>query len=320
MSGIVGIVNLDGSPIDREVLGRMTDFMSFRGPDAQEIWIEGNVGFGHTMLRTTFEAETEKQPLTLDGKVWLTSYARIDGRTELTAELEGKLRRKIMMPLRSDEQGSFNGQGAESRIPNDAELILLAYEAWGEDCVKYLIGDFAFAIWDSCERRLLCARDHIGVKPFYYAHLGSTFIFSNTLNCVRQHPKVSSELNEVAVGDYLLCGNNCEPTTTIFADIVRLPGAHSLNVSTAARSARCYWSLPADFHLSYKDSKDYPEQFRALLSRSVRDRLRTNHVAAEISGGLDSTAVVATAKQLLTGYPSDSITTFCLSYEHLIPD
>src|SRR5882762_8960807 len=106
MSGIVGIINLDGAPVDRELLTRMTDFMSFRGPDAQEIWIDGNVGFGHTMLRTTFEAETEEQPLTLDGKVWLTADARIDGRKELIADLEAKLRTKLQIPHVSNSNGS----------------------------------------------------------------------------------------------------------------------------------------------------------------------------------------------------------------------
>ncbi|MDQ3174011.1 MAG: asparagine synthetase B, partial [Acidobacteriota bacterium] len=114
MSGIVGIINLDGAPVDRDLLWRMTDFLSFRGPDAKEIWIDGNVGFGHTMLHTTFEAETENQPLTLDGKAWLTADARIDGRADLIHELESK-------------------GGSDLKSANDAELILHAYHAWGED-------------------------------------------------------------------------------------------------------------------------------------------------------------------------------------------
>src|SRR6266550_1706077 len=130
MSGIVGIINLDGAPVDRELIRRMTKFMSYRGPDAQDIWTEANVGFGHAMLRTTFEAETEKQPLTLDGKVWLTADARIDGRAELISELEAKLRTSLRTPAQS------NGNGSDSRTPNDAELILYAYQAWGEDCVE----------------------------------------------------------------------------------------------------------------------------------------------------------------------------------------
>src|ERR1051325_9349362 len=206
MSGIVGIVNLDGAPVDRELLSQMTDFLSFRGPDAQEVWVEDNVGFGHAMLRTTWEAETEKQPLTLDGKVWLTADARIDGRAQLIAQLEVKLGRKIdLVAARrsslNDHTFLSNGHDSVARTPNDAELILFAYEAWGEDCVKHLIGDFAFAIWDSHQRRLFCARDHFGIKPFFYAHVDNTFVFSNTLNCVRLHPKVSDELNEIAIGE-----------------------------------------------------------------------------------------------------------------------
>ena len=156
MSGIVGIVNLDGAPVDRDLLWHMTQSMAYRGPDSQDIWVDGSVGFGHAMLRTTWEAQTESQPLTLDGKIWLIADARIDGREELTAKLETKLGRK---PLLRETK----------RFLNDAELILLAYEAWDEQLVDYLIGDFSFAIWDSRHRKLVCARDHFGVKPFYYA-------------------------------------------------------------------------------------------------------------------------------------------------------
>ncbi|HJS24654.1 MAG TPA: hypothetical protein VJ751_09885, partial [Pyrinomonadaceae bacterium] len=103
MSGIVGIINFDGAPADRDLLHRMTNYLSFRGPDAQHIWSDGNVGLGHTLLRTTCEAGTEQQPLSLDGKVWLTADARIDARNELI--------KKLKNPKQS---------------PNDAELILYA--------------------------------------------------------------------------------------------------------------------------------------------------------------------------------------------------
>ena len=90
MSGIVGIINLDGRQIDRQLLQRMTEFMDYRGPDVRQIWTDGPVGFGHTMLRTTFESEFEQQPCSLDGQVWITADARIDGRKELVSELERK--------------------------------------------------------------------------------------------------------------------------------------------------------------------------------------------------------------------------------------
>ena len=128
MSGIVGIVNIDGAPVDRELIWRCTEFLSYRGPDAQQVYVDRNVALGHTLLRTTNESRTESQPLTLDGKVWLIADARIDGREDLLRQL----------PVSS----------VSTSNPNDAELILSAYEAWGEDCIHHLIGDFVFAVWD----------------------------------------------------------------------------------------------------------------------------------------------------------------------------
>jgi asparagine synthase (glutamine-hydrolysing) len=183
MSGIVGIVNLDQAPVDPPLLQRLTDFLAFRGPDAQETWTDRHVGLGHTALWTTFESERERQPSSLDGQVWITADARVDDRAGLIPQLESQGRTNL----------------AEA---TDSELILHAYHAWGESCVEHLIGDFAFAIWDGRERHLFCARDHLGVKPFYYAQLGDSVIFSNTLDCIRQHPAVSDKLNEAAIGDF----------------------------------------------------------------------------------------------------------------------
>src|SRR5258706_5862826 len=315
MSGIVGIINLDGAPVDRDLLRRMTDFMSFRGPDAQEIWIDDNVGFGHTMLRTTWEAETETQPLTLDGKVWLTADARIDGRKELIAELEEKLRTKLRIPQRS------NGNGSELRIPNDAELILFAYQAWGEDCVRHLIGDVAFAIWDSRERRLFCGRDHFGVKPFYYAHTGNIFIFSNTLNCLRLHPEVSTELNDLAIADFLLFGINQELSTTAFRDIRCLPAASRLIASTGDLKINLYWAAPRNGHIDYAQPGEYVDHFSELLTQAVKERLRTDRIGVSMSGGLDSTSVAAVAKSLLSDEsPNFRLGAVCAVYDRLLPD
>lgn len=189
MSGIVGIVNFEDAPIDRDLLKRLTKSMTFRGPEAQQIRIAGNAGFGHAMLRTTWEAETEEQPLTLNGHALLTADVRLDGRADLLEKLTRRAK-------------------TSRRQPNDAELILLAYDEWKENCIDHLIGDFAFAIWDATSQTLFCARDHFGVKPFFYARTGSTFIFSNTLNTIRLHPSVSDALNETAIADYLVFGLN----------------------------------------------------------------------------------------------------------------
>ena len=197
MSGIVGIVNLDHSPVDDRLLQRMTRFMAYRGPDAQTTWVDGHVGLGHTMLRTTRESAHERQPCTLDGQIWITADARVDDRDALVRKLKHAGRVHL-------------------EAPTDVELLLHAYHVWGEACVKHLIGDFAFAIWDKRSQRLFCARDHFGIKPLYYSHRANSLLVSNTLNCLRQHPSVSDTLNEQAIGDFLLFDINQNPATTTF--------------------------------------------------------------------------------------------------------
>jgi asparagine synthase (glutamine-hydrolysing) len=281
VSGFVGIVDPTGAPIDRSLLHRMTDFLAYRGPDAQAVEVEGVAGLGHAMLRTTREAEHERQPATLDGKVWIVADARIDARDRLERELAAR------------------GPAARPATA-DAELILRAYHAWGEDCVEHLLGDFAFAVWDPRRRRLFGARDHFGVKLFYYAHLGRCLVVSNTLDCLRLHPAVSDALNDQAVADFLLFGANRDPATTTFADVQRLPPAHTLSYAVdGPLRVRRYWTLSVGGETRYARASDYVERFGELLDNAVADRLRTDRIGVLMSGGLDSTAVAATARRLL---------------------
>lgn len=279
MSGIAGIWNLNGAPVDRGLLEFMTRYLAFRGPDAQESWTAGPVGLGHTLLRTTFESEQEKQPASLNGQIWITADARIDARADLAAKLRDQ------------------GEPCRPADP-DCELILRAYRAWGEACVEHLLGDFAFAIWDARTQRLFCARDHFGVKPFFYVRVGDHFIFSNTLNCVRIHPAVSEELNERAIADYLLFDGNAESDTSSFREIFRLPAAHSLSVQNGSLNLRRYWTLPVDSPVTYRHANEYVEKFLELLETAVSDRLRIKRAGIFLSGGLDSGTVAAAARNL----------------------
>ncbi len=319
MSGIVGILNIDRDPVDRELLGRMTSSMTFRGPDAQEIWVERNVGFGHTMLRTTREAEKEMQPLSFDGQVWLTADARIDDRGQLISKLETKLG-KPLVQTRPATKGLAGKDHSGLSLPNDAELILHAYEAWGTDCVEHLIGDFVFAIWDAPERRLFCARDHLGVRQLYYSLTKRSLVFSNTLNCVRLHPDVSQRLNELAIGDFLLFGLNQEPATTTFADVQKLPRAHSLTFVHDRLQLQQYWT-PRLYSFQTKNKSGYVENLRQLLGTAVEDRLRTDRLGISLSGGIDSSAVAATARQLLQKSSAASeMRAFCVAYDGVFAD
>lgn len=302
MSGIVAIVNLDHKPAEAELLRRLTDFLTFRGPDAQRTWMRDGVGLGHAMLRTTHESLHESQPRSLDGKVWITADARVDGREDLLRQM--------------GDQGP-----ASLDAVTDAELILHAYGIWGERCVDYLLGDFAFAIWDEKEQRLFCARDHFGVKPFYYAQVGNGLIISNTLNCVRLHPAVSDRLDELSVADILLFDGKQDPSKTVFADIQRLPPAHTLTYSRDGIKQSRFWAVPTGGFIRYRQPAEYGEHFTELFFAAVKDRLRTDSIGVFMSGGLDSTSIAAIALEMLRqqAAPFD-LRAYTVVYDQLIPD
>jgi asparagine synthase (glutamine-hydrolysing) len=302
MSGIVGILNTDGAPVDPELLRRMTASMAYRGPDAQEVWASGHVGFGHAMLRTTREQERERQPYSADGAVWVVADARVDGRGDLSRKLEACGR----------------DVAADS---TDAELILHAYMAWGRGCVDHLLGDFAFAVWDGRDRSLFCARDHFGVKPFYLARARNCLVFGNTLDCLRLHPGVSGEFDELAVGDFLVHGYKRDTSATIYADVKRLPPAHRLTWSGGAHRQDRFWSLPVDGRIRYRRAVEYVEHFGALFREAVGDRLRADRIGVLMSGGLDSTAIAATAHELLSGGGArGGLRAYTSVFDRLFPD
>lgn len=283
MSGIIGIAQFDGSPLEPSLLGRLVDSLAFRGPDHQQIWTKHNVGLGHTLFKTTEESEYDSQPLTLDGRTWIVADARIDARRDLVTALKAA------------------GLHVSQSNWTDAELILRAYKVWGIDCVQHLLGDFAFGIWDDARQLLFCARDHMGVKPFYYSQVGTCVIFSNTLDCIRRHPFVSDKLNDLAIADFLLFGFNQDSTTTSFAEIQRLPPAHRAMWSQGALHLDRYWSMPIDEPLFYNRPDDYTGHFRDLLRKCVADRLRTNRAWIFMSGGIDSPTLAVAARDLLRG-------------------
>ena len=211
---------------------------------------------------------------------------------------------------------------ANARIDNredlhlsDAEVILNAYKKWGDECVKHLLGDFAFAIWDDREQRFFCARDHFGVKPFYYTFIDNKFAFSSSLNELRLDRRVSNMLNEIAVGDYLLFGVNQDLSTTIFKDIQRLPPGHTLTVTNGSTTTRRYWTPEPSTEVRFRDPESYVERFRELLTRAVKDRLRTDRVGISMSGGLDSTSLAAVAREQI-----NDVHAFTVVYDSLIPD
>jgi asparagine synthase (glutamine-hydrolysing) len=216
----------------------------------------GHAGLGHALLRLNDGAELE-QPFTLDGGLWIVADARIDARADLAAALQPHTTERL-------DQAS------------DVELILRAYLAWGEQCVTRLLGDFTFAIWDAARRRLFCARDHLGVKPLFYAEVGRCVVVSNTLDCVRKHPLVSRALDDRAIGDFLLFGAHQEADATAFRDIRRLPPAHSIPGLPTRRGARGMGAAGRRAGRVAR-SADYTDRFLELLRDSVGDRPYSTH-------------------------------------------
>ena len=285
MSGFVAILSLDGAPVDTALLERMTEALRFRGPDAQSTWHQHEVGLGHALWRATPEAASERQPATLCGRLSIVADARIDAR----AELIGKL--------------NFRGTNRPplSLATPDVELILHAYDAWGESCLDHLLGDFSFAVWDAANRKLFCARDHIGVKPFFYARVANTLLVSNTLQVLRLHPAVSSRVSDLAIGDFLLFGLNWQAGVSAYEDIKKLAPAHLLSASGGDVRLSRYWSFPIEEPFRHRRANDLVHEFRALISGAVSDRLRTDRATIALSGGLDSPTLAVEATKQLQG-------------------
>ncbi|MBI4401342.1 MAG: asparagine synthetase B, partial [Nitrospirae bacterium] len=149
MSAIAGVCTRDRQPVDSTILPRMLDQLAMRGPHSQGQWSDGPVGLAHRLLQTTPESLKERQPVSdARGECWLIWDGRLDNRDELIRLLKN--------------DGFTLGAGT------DPELMLAAFRKWGIDCFRRILGDFALALWDSRTKRLVCARDPIGVKPFYY--------------------------------------------------------------------------------------------------------------------------------------------------------
>ncbi len=281
MSAIFGVYNLDGKSASALLLEEMSDILAHRGTDNKGIWCDGSVGLGHRMLWTTPESLDEKLPKSIcDGNFVITADARIDNRDELLKEFN---------------QSKYSSND----IISDSEIILLAYEKWGEECTVKLVGDFAFAIWDKRKRTIFCARDHFGVKPFYYYYSENLFVFGTEVKALLRVPEVPRVLNEVKVGDYLT-GFYEDVSDSFYSDIYRLPASSQMTVNQTGKSIRTYWSLDPKSELRLSSDKEYAENFRELFTEAVRCRMRSAYpIGSMLSGGLDSSSIACTAHNLM---------------------
>ena len=205
---------------------------------------------------------------------------RLDRRKELLSELRAQVR-----DLKTD--------------PEDAELALLAYSVWGEHAPDHLHGDFAFAICDTAQRKLLCARDRIGLRCLVYLHHAGNWWFSDSLAELLQASKFSSRnYDAVWIADYLETGVCGDPARSAYADVKRLVPGHVLSITDAGAKVQRYWQLELGDPLILGSPNQYLERFEALLVASLRDRLPADTVGIMLSGGLDSSTLAALSAEL----------------------
>ena len=282
MSASVGFFHRDGQPAQFHWLERMMTAVAHRGVDDSGTWCSGSVAFGHQMMWITPESQQEKLPLVnRRGDLVITADARIDNRQELCDRL--------------------NISPAEAKRLPDSALILEAYEKWGIDCPKFLLGDFAFALWDSRSQRLICVRDPMGVKALHYYQTPEIFAFSTEAKGILALPGVVKQLNEKKFAYWLSYNfENISPEETFFQNIYNVRPAHTLVIEADRIASYEYWQPDSWQSLPYKHDEEYLEAFRELFADAVKCRLRSVYpIGTFLSGGLDSSAIACVAARQL---------------------
>jgi asparagine synthase (glutamine-hydrolysing) len=275
MCGITGRFNFDPLRlVDRDVLAAMTDAVAHRGPDSAGYYVAPGIGLGHRRL-SIIDLSTGDQPLSNeDGTVWTVFNGEIYNYAEVRAELVA--------------------HGHRFRTDSDTEVIVHGYEEWGDLCVERFRGMFAFAVWDAVARRLMIARDRLGVKPLYYAELpGVGLVFGSELKSLLEDPDVPRDWRPDAIDAYLTLLYIPAPAT-IYRGISKLPPAHVLVAEKGTVRTFRYWDLEFTGEGDERREEEYLEQLDALLRESVALRQISDvPLGAFLSGGIDSTAVVA---------------------------
>ena len=277
--------------VSRDVLEKMRDIITHRGPDDEGIFIDGKVGLGHRRL-SIVDVSRGHQPMTNeDASLHITYNGEIYNHADYRDSLEAK--------------------GHVYQTHCDTETILHLYEEHGSACVDYLRGMFAFAIWDQRKQELFIARDRLGVKPLYYVHTddGSLY-FGSEIKTVLEARAVKPEINYAVLPDYLA---NHAPSgeETLFLGVKRLLPGHVLKWRDGEVSIRRYWDVDFSKDSDVRDDKTYIDQWTELFRESVRLRLMADvPLGMFLSGGIDSSAIAA----VMSGMVSEPIKTFSVAF------
>jgi asparagine synthase (glutamine-hydrolysing) len=326
MCGIVGIVATEDG-VHPPVLQRMNDLLAHRGPDGEGFMFASGdwarlrysfarradgprgdapvrVGLGHRRLAILDLSDRGVQPMcTHDGRMWIVFNGEIYNHVELRSLLESK--------------------GYAFTTRTDTEVLLNAYVEWGEDCLERLGGMFAFAVWDDVKGRLFCARDRLGIKPFYYSSTNGAFVFASEIKALLEFPNCQRQVVDQAAVAFLMHGNCDYAEGTLFRGIQALPAAHMLTVDGVAgtTSIHRYWHIDPRARCDRSD-QSHIAQLHDLLTETVRTHLISDvRVGSCLSGGLDSSTIVGLIGKIRREHPEaaeaigEQLYTFTSCYE-----
>ena len=281
MCGIAGVVHLDGAPIDRKTVQPLTDVIRHRGPDGEGWFVCGAVALGNRRLAIIDLTDAARQPIANEsGDVVLTYNGELYNYRELRAELQTA--------------------GHHFRSQTDSEVVVHAYEEWGEACVERFNGMFAFALLDARapRQRVWLARDRYGIKPLYYAAAGQRLIFASEIKALLAYPGLTVRVNRAALSEYFTF-QNIFSDLTLFDGIRLLPAGHTLSAEIGAErepTAQPYWDYQfcaGNLTLTFEETA---EELRRLFDRAVSRQLVADvPVGAYLSGGMDSGSITAVA-------------------------
>ncbi len=279
MCGICGIFEYERKEeISRELIHRMTETIVHRGPDDEGIYVGAGIGLGFRRL-SIIDLAGGHQPLSNeDGRIWVMLNGEIYNFPELHAELINK--------------------GHVFSTRSDTETIVHLYEEYGTDCFRRLRGMFAIALWDSRERKLLLARDRVGKKPLYYAADDKRILFGSELKCLLAAGGLDRDIDAEALSDYFSLGYIAAPKT-IYRGVRKIQPGHYLEISARGSREVSYWDI-SFAKVENRTEEEWSESLRHAICDATRVRLMSDvPLGAFLSGGVDSSAVVAMMSHLL---------------------
>jgi asparagine synthase (glutamine-hydrolysing) len=280
MCGICGIYNFRNSLVDKSLLASMTDIMTHRGPDGSGSYLSGNIGMGHRRL-SIIDVEGGGQPIANeDGNIHVVFNGEIYNYIELREEL-----------IKADHRFMTR---------SDTEVIIHAYEEWGEECVNRFNGIFAFSLWDSIKRTLFISRDHLGVKPLYYHIDNERLIFASEIKSLLIEPGCPREVNLASLAR-LFTFRYVPSPDTIFRGIRKLPPGHSLLIDSEGMRINRYWNWKPTILKEWKEER-LVEEYQFLLEDAIRLQIRSDvPVGLFLSSGIDSSSILAIMRECISG-------------------